>query len=59
MVMDMSTQFWKESTREEEEGGHGMTADSAAATASALHANCFMAKRNWFNNKFNLSLSIF
>lgn len=32
---------------------------TVTATASVLHANCFIVKRNWFNNKFNLSLSIF
>lgn len=31
----------------------------SASAASVLHANCFMANWNWFNNKFNLSLSIF
>lgn len=31
----------------------------SASAASVLHANCFMANWNWFNNRFNLSLSIF
>lgn len=37
----------------------GFSCCCSASAASVLHANCFMANWNWFNNKFNLSLSIF